>query len=126
MNLIGIDFLSDVVLDLINASKCEKVTCNKLLVNLTDLKQNISSCSSYEYQSIKTLEANIQILNETKCDDTSCKVNEMRIAEVEANACDKVCVLHLYNVYYDLKSFTKRNFRPIVKTQLLVYQIQGK
>ena len=95
MNLI--DFLSDVpivFLDLINASKCEEVTCNRLLVNLTELKQNISSCSSYEYQyqSIKTLEANIQILNETKCDDTTCKVNEMRIAEVEANACDKVCV----------------------------------
>ena len=122
MNLIGIDFLSDLVLDLINASKCEQVTCNKLLVNLTDLKQNISSCSSYEYQSIKTLEANIQILNETKCDDNTCKVNEMRIAEVEANACDKVCVLHLYN----LKTLTKRNSRTTVKTQLLVYQMQGQ
>ena len=89
---------------------------------MTDLKQNISSCSSCEYQSIKTLEANIKILNETKCDDTTCKVNEMRIAEVEANACDKVCVLHLYN----LKTLTKRNSRTTVKTQLLVYQMQGQ
>ena len=102
-----------------NASKCEEVTCNKLFSNLTDLKQNISSCSSCECQSIKTLEANIQILNETKCpqetctimssklsnigesvksaletlehkcDDTTCKMIEMRIAEVGDNVCHK-------------------------------------